>query len=74
MAVIPKLERVVVLDWFDVFVFDDAPTITCPDCGTVSPSLRDVYEAVCWAESHQRDADNFYGHHQDRQQSQHPMT
>ena len=46
--------RIAVLNWFDVFVFDCAPTITCPDCDVVSPELRDVWEAVKWAEDHQR--------------------
>ena len=45
--------RVVVLDWFDVFVFDrPEPTITCPDCDQISPELRDVWEAVKWADQH----------------------
>jgi hypothetical protein len=47
--------RIAVLSWFDVFVFDDPPTITCPDCGEVSPELRDVWAAVRWADKHQRE-------------------
>ena len=47
---------VVVMSWFDVFTFDSpAPTITCPDCDTVSPELRDVWAAVRWADTHQRE-------------------
>ena len=49
---------VVVLSWFDVFVFDGpAPTITCPDCDAISPELRDVWEAVQWADTHQRECE-----------------
>jgi hypothetical protein len=46
--------RIAVLPWFDSYAFDDAPTITCPDCSETSPELRDVWEAVKWADSHQR--------------------
>lgn len=46
--------RIAVLSWFDVFTFDDTPTITCPDCDEVSPELRDVWAAVQWADNHQR--------------------
>jgi hypothetical protein len=46
--------RIVVLSWFDVFAFDrPGPTITCPDCDRTSPELRDVWEAVRWADDHQ---------------------
>lgn len=45
--------RIAVMSWFDVFSFDDAPTITCPDCELVSPALRDVWAAVKWADDHQ---------------------
>ena len=48
-------DRIAVLSWFDVFVFDTAPTITCPDCDRTSPELRDVWAAVLWAETHQRE-------------------
>lgn len=47
-------DRVLVLPWFDVFVFDDAPEITCPDCDERSPALPDVWAAVRWADAHQR--------------------
>jgi hypothetical protein len=50
-----KPDRVMVLSWFDVFVFDDAPAITCPDCGQQSPGLPDVWAAVRWADKHQRE-------------------
>ena len=46
--------RIVVLSWFDVFTFDLAPTITCPDCDVMSPVLPDLWKAVKWAEDHQR--------------------
>lgn len=46
--------RIVVMDWFDIFVFDDTASITCPDCGAVSPDLPDVWSAVKWADKHQR--------------------
>jgi hypothetical protein len=48
-------DRVAVLPWFDVFAFDDAPTITCPDCDEQSPELPDVWAAVRWADKHQRE-------------------
>jgi hypothetical protein len=51
----PPGHRIAVLEWFDVFTFDLAPTITCPDCMLVSPELRDVWEAVLWADRHQRE-------------------
>jgi len=47
-------ERIAVLEWFDVFVFNDTPTITCPDCDMTSPELADVWAAVKWADGHQR--------------------
>jgi hypothetical protein len=47
-------DRIVVLEWFDVFIFDQAPTITCPDCYTASPELPDVWTAVRWADDHHR--------------------
>ena len=47
-------DRIVVLSWFDVYLFDDPPAITCLDCDTTSPDLRDVWEAVKWADRHQR--------------------
>lgn len=49
------LQRIVVLSWFDVYAFDDAPTITCPDCDQRSPALRDVWAAAQWADGHQRE-------------------
>jgi hypothetical protein len=50
----PPGHRIAVLEWFDVFTFDQAPTITCPDCDTTSPELADVWAAVRWADDHQR--------------------
>jgi hypothetical protein len=50
----PPGHRIVVLEWFDVFTFDDPAVITCPDCDRESPELRDVWAAVLWADQHQR--------------------
>ena len=51
-----RSDRIMVLEWFDVFVFDNpAPTITCPDCDEQSPELADVWAAVRWADTHQRE-------------------
>lgn len=38
--------------WWDVFTFDDAPTITCPDCDRQSPELADFRAAAEWLDSH----------------------
>lgn len=51
------MTRIAVLDWFDVFVFDDPAVITCPDCDKVSPELPDVWAAVKWADQHQRECE-----------------
>lgn len=54
----PKPEepyRIAVLSWFDLYVFDDPPAVTCPDCDQSSPALRDVWAAVRWADTHQRE-------------------
>jgi hypothetical protein len=47
--------RIMVLSWFDVFAFDQAAQVTCPDCGLPSGELRDVWEAVTWADQHHRE-------------------
>lgn len=48
-------DHIVVRSWFDVFPFDDAPTITCPDCETRSPELANPWAAVLWVDGHQRE-------------------
>lgn len=47
-------DLIMVLAWFDVFPFDQAPTITCPDCDQTSPELRDPWQAAKWVDEHQR--------------------
>lgn len=44
--------QIVARPWFDVFTFDDPPTITCPDCDQQSPALADVWAAMKWVFTH----------------------
>ena len=49
------MDRITVMDWFDIFIFDSATTITCPDCDQISPELPDVWAAAQWTDKHQKE-------------------
>jgi hypothetical protein len=44
--------QVIVPDWWDVFLFGEPATITCPDCEHESPELEDIWTAVTWVGEH----------------------
>jgi hypothetical protein len=46
---------VLVRDWMDLFVFETATEIMCPDCEVLSPELGNVFAAAKWAEKHSKE-------------------
>lgn len=47
----------VVPTWWDMFTFDQAPRILCPDCDQLSPVCSNVQQAAVWVNQHLLDCE-----------------
>lgn len=46
---------VLVRDWMDLYVFEPATELICPDCEALSPVVENVFAAAKWVEKHAKE-------------------